>query len=63
MLAATWVRPDADITRHSKLAVWEPELSFREGGKTSVGTSSAMLSGDSGLYVIREEDRNGSRSW
>lgn len=57
VLAATWVRPDADITRYTRLAVWEPEFSFREGGKTSVGTSSAMLSGDYGPYVIREEDR------
>jgi hypothetical protein len=55
--AATWVRPDADITRYTKLAVWEPEFSFREGGKTSVGTTSAMLSGDSGPFAIRDEDR------
>jgi hypothetical protein len=56
-LAATWVRPDADITRYSKLYLWEPEFQFREGGETSAGTTSTMLRGDSGPYAIRPEDQ------
>ena len=55
--AATWVRPDADISRYSKLYLWEPEFKFREGGETSAGTTSKMLSGDSGPFAIRPEDR------
>ena len=56
-LEATWVRPDADIGRFSKLYLWEPEFQFREGGETSAGTTSKLLKGDSGPFAIREEDR------
>ena len=56
-LAATWVRPDADISRYSKLYLWEPEFQFREGSATSAGTTSELLRGDSGPFAIRDEDQ------
>ncbi len=56
-LASTWVRPDADITRFSKLYLWEPEFQFREGGETSSGTTARMLQGDQGPFAIRPEDQ------
>ena len=54
---ATWVRPDADISRYGKLYLWEPEFQFREGGETSAGTTSELLRGGSGPFAIREEDQ------
>jgi hypothetical protein len=56
-LASTWVRPDADMNRYSKLYLWEPEFQFREGGETSAGTTSELLRGSSGPFAIREEDQ------
>jgi hypothetical protein len=56
-LASTWVRPDADMSRYSKLYLWEPEFQFREGGETSAGTTSELLRGDGGPYAIRPEDQ------
>jgi hypothetical protein len=56
-LTSTWVRPDADIGRYSKLVLWEPEFQFREGGETSAGTTSELLRGDSGPFAIRAEDQ------
>ena len=56
-LESTWVRQDADISRYSKLCLWEPEFQFREGGETSAGTTAKLVRGDSGPYAIREEDR------
>jgi len=56
-LASTWVRPDADMSRYSKLFLWQPEFQFREGGEASAGTTSELLRGDGGPYAIREEDR------
>ena len=55
--AETWVRPDADMSRYSKLYLWQPEFQFREGGATSAGTSIQLSRGDTGPYVIRPEDR------
>ncbi len=53
----TWVQPDVDMSRYSKLLIWEPEFQFREGGATSAGTTSQMLRGDGGPYAVRPEDR------
>ena len=54
---STWVRPDADLSRYSKLYLWEPEFQFREGGSTSAGTTAARLRDDSGPFAMREQDR------
>ena len=56
-LASTWVRPDADMSRFSKLYLWEPEFQFREGGATSAGTTSKLAAGDAGPFAIRPEDQ------
>ena len=31
---STWVRPDADITKYTKLYPWKARYEFREGGET-----------------------------
>jgi hypothetical protein len=56
-LASTWVRPDADIGRYSKLYLWQPEFQFREGGETSAGTTAKLVRGDSGPFAISAEDQ------
>jgi len=53
----TWVRPDADITRYSKLYLWNAVFQFREGGEKGTGTSIGMSRGDQGPYAVREEDQ------
>jgi hypothetical protein len=56
-LESTWVRPDADIGRYSKLYLWEPEFQFREGGETSAGTTAKLVRGDAGPFAISAEDQ------
>ncbi len=54
----TWVRPDADISRYSKLYLWQTTFQFRDVGKTPrTQLTSASLSGSDGPYEIRDEDR------
>ena len=54
----TWVHPDADISKYSKLYIWESLFKFREGGKTSAGTTMQMMRGDSsGPYAVNEESK------
>lgn len=54
----TWVRPDADISKYSKLYMWESLFKFREGGKTSAGTTMEMMRGnDSGPYAISDDSK------
>jgi hypothetical protein len=56
-LASTWVRPDADISRYSKLYLWQPEFQFREGGETKPPTTTELMRGASKEYAIRPEDQ------
>lgn len=54
----TWIHPDADISKYSKLYIWESLFKFREGGKTSAGTTMQMMRGDSsGPYAVNEESK------
>ena len=54
----TWVHPDADISKYSKLYIWESLFKFREGGKTSAGTTMQMMRGDSsGPYAVNVESK------
>ena len=54
----TWIHPDADITKYSKLYMWESLFKFREGGATSAGTTMQMMRGDqSGPFAISEESK------
>ena len=69
----TWVHPGADISKYSKLYMWESIFQFREGGATSAGTTMEMMRGDqSGPYAVTtspkkiQEDRvggRGQRTW
>ena len=54
----TWVHPDADISKYSKLYMWESLFKFREGGATSAGTTMQMMRGDSsGPYAVTEDSK------
>jgi len=56
--AGTWIHPDADISKYSKLYMWESLFKFREGGATSAGTTMKMMSGvDSGPFAISDESK------
>jgi hypothetical protein len=56
--AATFVRPDADFTKYSKLYPWEGVFEFREGGAKSSGTTTQSMRGDqTGPYYVDEESR------
>lgn len=54
----TWVHPNADISKYSKLYMWESLFQFREGGATSAGTTMQMMRGDeAGNYAISEDSK------
>jgi len=56
--AENWVRPDADISKYSKLYMWESVFQFRKGGATTAGTTIQMMRGDSsGPYEVTEESQ------
>jgi hypothetical protein len=56
--AGTWVHPDADITKYSKLYIWEGLFEFREGGAKSSGTTAQSLRGDqTGPYYVDDESK------
>jgi len=54
----TWVHPDADISKYSKLYMWESVFQFREGGATSAGTTMQMMrEGSSSRYAVTDESK------
>ena len=53
----TWVHPDADMSRYSKLYLWDSVFQFREGGDTTTGTQIARSRGNDGPFVVRAEDQ------
>ena len=56
--AGTYVRPDADISKYSKLYLWEGVFEFREGGDKSSGTTAKSLrGGQTGPYYVSEESK------
>jgi len=55
--AGTWIRPDADITRYTKLYLWDSVFQFREGGEESTGTTIGTSRGDQGPYAVRDESK------
>ena len=57
VFAGTWIRPDADITRYTKLYLWESVFQFREGGEKSTGTTIGMSRGDTGPYAVTEDSK------
>lgn len=58
-LQMVWVRPGADITRYTKLLVWQTQFQFRDVGDTpsSVPTSVLMRGDLEGPFTIREEEK------
>ena len=55
--AGTLIHPDADISKYSKLYMWQGVFDFREGGAKSSGTSAEALRGQTGAYYVREESK------
>jgi len=56
--AETWVRPDADISRYTKLYPWKSRFEFREGGEArGARTTAGQLKDSGGPYVIKEESK------
>jgi hypothetical protein len=54
----TWIHPDADVAKYSKLYFWDAVFQFREGGATSAGTTMQMMRGDSsGPYAVTEDSK------
>ena len=54
----TYIHPEADISKYSKLYMWESLFKFREGGKKSAGTTMEMMRGnDSGPYAISDDSK------
>lgn len=53
----TWVRPDVEITKYSKLLVWQPVFEFREVGEAKGGETTSKMLTTGGGFAIREEDR------
>ena len=54
----TWVRPDTDITRYTRLYPWKSVFQFREGGETQgARTTAGKLRGHDGPYEVNEESR------
>jgi hypothetical protein len=51
----TWIRPDTDITRYSKLYIWEPIFQFREIDPAR--RTSSLPRDNEGPYGFREESR------
>ncbi len=53
-----WIRPDADISKYSKLYIWNAIFQFRDVGEKNVNqTSIAMSRGDDGPFVISPDDQ------
>jgi len=54
----TWVRPDADITRYSKLHFWQAVFQFRDVGDERGGGPSIAVLQSEGPYAISQEARD-----
>jgi hypothetical protein len=55
---ATWLRPDVDITKYSKLYPWQARYEFREEVDTQDATTATdKLRGGGGPYSIREQSK------
>jgi len=53
-----WVQPDADISKYSKLYLWNSIFQFRDVSDNNVNrTTTAMMRGDQGHFTIAEEDQ------
>ena len=55
---SVWIHPDADISKFSKLYLWNSIFQFRDIDESKVNrTTTAMMRGDQGFFAISEESR------
>lgn len=53
-----WIHPDADISKFSKLYLWNAIFQFRDVSDNHVNqTTTAMMRGDQGYFAISEESQ------
>ncbi len=53
-----WVNPDADISKYSKIYLWNSVFQFRDVSDNSVNrTTTAMMRGDQGYFTVPEEEQ------
>lgn len=53
-----WVRPDTDISKYSKLYLWNSIFQFRDVSDNKVNrTTTSMMRGDQGHFTIPEEEQ------
>jgi len=53
-----WVQPDADISKYSKLYLWNSIFQFRDVSDNKVNrTTTSMMRGDQGHFTVAEEDQ------
>lgn len=53
-----WIHPDADISKFSKLYLWNAIFQFRDVSDNKVNrTTTSMMRGDQGYFTISEESR------
>jgi hypothetical protein len=56
--AATWVRPDVDLSHYTKLLLWKTAFQFRDVGKTPTSVPTSVSLGNmEGPFSIDGEDR------
>jgi len=56
-LGGVYIRPDADISKYDHLYLWDSVFQFREVEGATNRTTTMMMRGDQGPYVIDEESR------
>ena len=53
-----WIHPDADISKFSKLYLWNSIFQFRDVSDNKVNrTTTSMMRGDQGYFTINEESQ------
>lgn len=53
-----WVRPDADISKYSKLYLWNSIFQFRDVSDNNVNrTTTSMMRGDQGHFTVPEKEQ------
>ena len=53
----TWVHPEADLTRYSKLYLWQALFQFRDVGEARSGGTTVSAFRSEGPYPVAAEDR------
>jgi len=53
----TWLQPGLDMSKYSKLYLWEGAFDFRDVSGPSAGATGSILRSGSGPYKVREESK------